>query len=307
MDIWEKINAAQRMQEYIHQNINETISLEGICRASMYSKWHSFRIFKEIFNKTPFEYVRALRLTNAARDIKNDSCANILSVAMNAGFGSHEGFTKAFHSYFGVNPSKYRDNLPMRYMYFEPSPILHYYLQLNLKERIEMAENKRTVTVTVVEKPARKLLLMRGITATDYFSLCAEIGCDKWEALEEKPITGAIDKGAYVELPPSWITPGTSKAALGVEVPAGYDSEIPEGFEVIDLPSFLYMWFQGAPYEDENWFGYAHEEMSRAIANYNPGLYGYEFAKDSAPHFQYGTSAATGVREMIPVRRLTEK
>lgn len=63
MDIWEKINAAQRMQDYIHQHLDEDITLEDICAASMYSKWHSFRIFKEMFNKTPFEYIRALRLT----------------------------------------------------------------------------------------------------------------------------------------------------------------------------------------------------------------------------------------------------
>jgi hypothetical protein len=64
------------------------------------------------------------------------------------------------------------------------------------------------------------------------------------------------------------------------------------------------MWFQGAPYEDEEWYGHAHEEMDRAIANYKPELYGYGFACDEAPRFYYGAGAATGVREMIPVRRL---
>lgn len=71
MDIWEKINAAQRMQDYIHQHIDEDISLVDICKAAWYSKWHSFQIFKEFFDKTPFEYIRALRLTNAAHNIKS--------------------------------------------------------------------------------------------------------------------------------------------------------------------------------------------------------------------------------------------
>lgn len=147
MDTWEKLRVAQRMQDYIHQHISENITLEDICEAAMYSKWHSFRIFKEVFHKTPFEYIRAMRLTKAARDIKNDFATNILDVAMNNGFASHEGFSKAFHSYFGVNPNKYRYDTPRRYMYFDPSPILHYYLLLNSRERIEMAENQRTVTV----------------------------------------------------------------------------------------------------------------------------------------------------------------
>ena len=305
MDIWEKVNAAQRMQDYIHQHLDENIALEEICRAASYSKWHSFRIFKEIFHKTPFEYIRALRLTNAARNIKNDSGVNILDIAMNNGFDSHEGFTKAFNAYFGVNPGKYRNHNPRRFMYFDPSPILHYYLLLNSKEYVNMAENQRTVTVTVVEKPACKLILKRGITSTDYFSYCAEIGCDAWEILETVP--EALDKAVFLELPPDLIRPGTSKAACALEVPVDFNAEIPEGFEIIDLPSHFYMWFNGAPYEDENWYGYAHEELGRAISNYKPELYGYEFAEDSAPHFHYGTSAATGCKEMIPVRRLAKK
>jgi hypothetical protein len=230
---------------------------------------------------------------------------NILDVALNTGFASHEGFSKAFHAYFGVNPSKYRNHVPRRYMYFEPSPILRYYLLLNSKEHINMAEKQRTVTVTVVEKPDCKLILKRGIKSTDYFSYCEEIGCGTWEVLETIPETlGGIP---FLELPPHMITPGTSKAACGVEVPADFNGKIPEGFEIVELPSFFYMWFNGAPYEDENMFGDAHEEMARTIAGYKPELYGYEFAEDSAPHFHYGTSAANGCKEMIPVRRLPKK
>lgn len=305
MDIWEKLNAVQRMQDYIHQHLDEDIALEDICKVSMYSKWHSFRIFKEVFNKTPFEYIRALRLTNAARNIKNDSDANVLDIAVDAGFASHEGFTKAFHRYFGVNPGKYRDHIPRRFMYFEPSSILRYHLLLNSKEYIEMSENQRTVTVTIIEKPTCKLILKRGITSTGYFEFDAEMGCDTFEILETVP--NALEKVVFLELPPNMITPGTSKAAAALEVPFDFNGEIPEGFEMIDLPSHLYMWFNGAPYEDESMFGVAHEELYRAIANYKPELYGYEYAKDSAPIFNYFASAVNGVRQMIPVRRLPTK
>lgn len=308
MERWEKLYAGKRMQDYIHLHIDEKISLEDISKAAMYSKWYSFRIFKEVFNKTPFEYIRALRLTNAARNIKDNTDLSILSVAVDAGFDSHEGFTKAFNQYFGVNPGRYRQDLPRRYKYFVPSPI-------NSKEHIEMSENQRIVTVTIVEKPACKLILSRGVKARNYFELCQEIGCDKTELLEEMaksvlgyaygtktinhiyPSHSASNMGrvSYVNLP------GTSGAAFALEVPIDYDLDIPEGFDLLDLPPFLYMCFQGEPYEDENWFGCAHEELARAIANYKPDLYGYEYAKDRAPHFMYGTSATTGCREMIPV------
>jgi hypothetical protein len=190
-------------------------------------------------------------------------------------------------------------------MYADSSPILQYYLLFNSEEHKEMAESKRTVTVTVVEKPVCKLILKRGIKSADYFAYCEEIGSDPWEILDA--VANTLDKSVYLELPESMIMPGTSKAACGVEVSADFCGEIPEGFEIIDLPAFLYMWFQGAPYEDDHWFGAAHEEMARAVANYKPELYGYEFAEDCAPHFHYGTSAASGCREVIPVRRLGTK
>lgn len=305
IDIGEKIKAAQRMQDYIHQNINGDISLEDICGASMYSKWHSFRIFKEAFGKTPFEYIRALRLTNAAHIIKNDSGAKILDVAVDAGFDTHEGFTKAFRRYFGINPEKYRGHNPRRFMYFNPLPIIRYRLLLNSKEYIEMAENQRTVTVTIVEKPACRLILKRGIKSAGYFEFCEEMGCDTFEILET--VARALESVAFLELPECMIKPGTSKAAAALEVPADFDGEIPEGFEMLDIPAQFYMWFNGAPYEDENMYGVAHEELYRAIAGYKPELYGYEYAKDAAPVFHYGASAASGVKQMIPVRRLPKK
>lgn len=44
-----------------------------------------------------------------------------------------------------------------------------------------MANNKvsQIVTVSVVERPARKLIFLR-YNATDYFSACEEVGCE-WE------------------------------------------------------------------------------------------------------------------------------
>lgn len=45
---------------------------------------------------------------------------------------------------------------------------------------MEKEKVSKVVTVTVVERPARKLIFLRHITATDYFSACEEAGCE-WE------------------------------------------------------------------------------------------------------------------------------
>jgi hypothetical protein len=168
-----------------------------------------------------------------------------------------------------------------------------------------MTEPQRTVTVTVIEKPDCKLILKRGITSQNYFEYSAEIGCDAFETLNS--IFPTLDKVAFIDLPPCLIKPNTSLVAAAVEVPADYSGEIPEGFEIIDLPSHLYMCFNGTPYDDENWYGQAHEELYKAIENYKPELYGFKYAKDEAPIFNHLASVENGVRQIIPVRKIISR
>jgi hypothetical protein len=168
-----------------------------------------------------------------------------------------------------------------------------------------MTDAQRTVTVTVIEKPDCKLILKRGIAAKNYFEYSAEIGCDAFETL--KTVSPTLDKVACVDLPLCLIKPNTSLVAAAVEVSADYSGEIPEGFEIIDLPAHLYMCFNGAPYDDENWCGKAHQELYKAIDNYKPELYGYEYIKDEAPVFNHFASAENGVRQIIPVRKIISR
>lgn len=301
MDNHERIKAVQRMQEYINDNINERIVMDQLCKAAGYSKWHSIRIFKDLTGKTPFEYIRELRLTQAARNIRDNSHVNIMEIALDTGYESHEGFLKAFSLFFGVNPKEY-SNTKQPLNYFSPTPIIHYYLLLKSKENMNMRKETRVVTATIIEKPACKLVLLRGIKSTDYFSYCEEMGCDIWGVLESIP--EAIDKVAFVELPPTMITGGTGRVACAVEVPTDFNSSVPIDCSIIDIPEHKAIWFQGAPYEEENWFGEAHSEMNQAVKNYKPELHGLTFASDTYPIFHYGTSAETGCREVVPVRNL---
>ena len=41
----------------------------------------------------------------------------------------------------------------------------------------------RNVFIQLIEKPARKVILKRGIKANDYWSYCNEVGCDVWGLL----------------------------------------------------------------------------------------------------------------------------
>ena len=263
MESWQKVVAVQRMQDFIEQNIRETITLQKLACAAQYSPWHSARIFKELTGKTPFEYIRSLRLSRAAIELR-DLDVRIIDVALDFVFDSHEGFTRAFSKQFGIAPRKYCKETPPIKL-FMPNRIRDYY-RIKQKGENDMDEKTtgRTIFVQVIERPARKMILRRGIKATHYFEYCEEVGCDVWGILSS--IKEAIYEPIGMWLPRNMIIPGTSEYAQGVELPADYSGAVPEGFELIDLPPCKMMIFQGQPYEDDK-FESAISELWDVIKN----------------------------------------
>lgn len=303
MDSWEKINAVQRMQDYIDEHMTEYISLRMLADVAGYSPWYSAKIFKELLGKTPFEYIRALRLSKAALRLRDDN-AKVIDVAFDFVFDSHEGFTRAFSKQFGMTPQDYSKKTPPLKL-FIPNRIRDYYLTLQKGEK-KMAENlkPKTVFVQVVERPARKLILKRGINAKHYFEYCEEVGCDIWGILSS--IKEAIYEPIGMWLPDNMRKPGTSVYAQGVEVPADYKGEVPEGFDIIDLPPCKMMVFQGEPYDEED-FQEAIEELEDVIKDYKPEIYGFKWADEDAPRFQLEPMGYRGYIEARPVRQINVK
>ena len=66
----EQILAVQRMQEYIEAHLSEEITLAGLAQASLFSPWHSYRLFRAHLGLTPAEYVRRLRLPRSAMRLR---------------------------------------------------------------------------------------------------------------------------------------------------------------------------------------------------------------------------------------------
>jgi len=302
VDRWDVVDGVQRVQDYIEAHIQDPITLSELARAAGYSQWHAARVFKELTGKAPFEYVRALRLTKAALLLRDEQ-PKIVDVAFDFVFASHEGFTRAFSRQFGVSPVDYRRN-PKQIRLFMPDRARDRYLKLQ-KGEIEMAadEAAKTVFVQVVERPARKVILKRGVKATHYFEYCGEVGCDVWDALSH--IREAMYEPIGMWLPNGMIKPGTSAYVQGVEVPADYSGEVPDGFELMDLPSCKVMVFQGEPYDDSR-FQEAIGEVWEVMKRYNPEVYGFEWADEDAPRFQLAPMGYRGYIEARPVRQITQ-
>jgi len=167
---------------------------------------------------------------------------------------------------------------------------------MNFKERT--MEILKTVFVQVVEKPARKVLIKRGVKAADYFAYCEEVGCDVWGLL--KSINSISGEPVCLWLPKSYILKGTSEYVQGVELPLNYDGIIPSGFDVIELSASKYLMFQGEPFEEAN-YGEAIEQVWESIKKYNPANIGYTW-DDTNPRIQLEPIGTRGYIELLPVK-----
>jgi len=297
----DKIAAVSRMQAYIAARLDEEITLEALGRAAGYSKFHAARMFRELTGQTPFAYIRALRLTRAAQALR-DSGGKVIDVALDHQFDSHDGFSRAFARQFDITPQKYqRETPPVRY--FVPYPVTHPYIY-DAEEHTTMTNEKvpRTVTATPVKRPARKLILLRAKQTKDgdYFAFCEEMGCE-WEGLLDS-IPEKFDAPALLTLPPNLVKPGTSNTAAGVEVPRDYAKPLPAGYDMIDLPPCTMLYFIGAPYENEDDFCVAIKIAAAAMEAYDPAPFGWEFALELAPRFNFGSSAAGGAKLAAPLK-----
>jgi AraC family transcriptional regulator len=301
MERWEKINAVQRMQDYIAENVMEPITLHQLARVAGYSPWHSGRIFRELTGKTLFEYIRKYRLSQAAVKLRDED-QKIIDVAFDFVFDSHEGFTRAFSKQFGMTPNYYSQNTPPIQL-FLPHRIREYYLTLQKGENIMSKKPNDTVFVQVVDRPARKLIVKWGREATNYFEYCDEVGCDVWGVLTS--IKEAIYEPIGMWMPENLRKKGASKYVQGVEVPDNYNGEVPGGFDIIDLPPCKVMIFQGEPYEDEK-FEEAIGSLWEVMKKYNPELYGFKWVDEDAPRFQLEPRGYRGYIEGRPVREISK-
>ena len=287
------IEAVQKMQDYITLHLDTRITMADLARVAQYSPWYSYRLFVDLLHMTPAVYIRRLRLSQSALRLRDEKI-NIIDVAFDTGFESVDGYQRAFYKEFGCNPYEY-SVCPTPIYLFKPYGIKY----AQRKEKKDMSEVK-SVFLNVVEKPQRKVIIKRGIEVANYFNYCEEVGCDVWGLLcSIKSISG---EPVCLWLPENYIKPGTSEYVQGVEVAMDYSGEVPDGFDVIELPKSKYIKFQGEPFEEEN-FGEAIQQVWDAIKKYNPESIGYTW-DDRNPRIQLEPIGTRGYIELHPVKSI---
>ena len=93
----------QASLDYIDDNVREKLNVAALAEAAGYSAFHFSRIFKEAAGISVMAYVTRRKLDFAAHDLSRGG--KVIDAAMEYGFETHAGFTKAFVSRFGFPPS----------------------------------------------------------------------------------------------------------------------------------------------------------------------------------------------------------
>lgn len=285
--------AVQAMQDYIEAHVSGTITPGVLARITGYSPWYASRLFQQFLNMTPADYIRRLKLSKSALRLRDEN-VRVIDAAFDVGFESVDGYQRAFYREFGCNPREYALN---------PVPIYLFYpfgVKYKRPDKEIHMNNVKTVFVQALEKPARKVLIKRGVKAADYFAYCDEVGCDVWGLLlSMKSLCG---EPVSLWLPQQYIKPGTSEYVQGVEVPLDYDGTVPEGFDVIQLPAAAYLMFRGEPFEEEA-FSEAIEQVWDAVKKYDPMVTGYAWDA-SNPRIQLEPRGQRGYIELMPVKKI---
>ena len=101
------MNPVKKALWFIESHFATDITLEDIANIGGASRFHMSRAFGAATGHSVMRYVRGRRLSEAARSLSNGA-PDILAVALDAGYGSHEAFTRAFRDQFGLTPETIR-------------------------------------------------------------------------------------------------------------------------------------------------------------------------------------------------------
>lgn len=153
-----------RVLAWMQARLHEPMPLTTLAEVAGFSPFHFHRIFRGMVGESVQQHVRRLRLERAAGKLKSTP-ASVLDIALDAGYESHEAFTRAFGRQFGCTPSAFRDaqreSTPPKPANFKPMEYPSEELQVELRRL-----------------PARMLLCLRHVGPYDQVGSTWERLCD---------------------------------------------------------------------------------------------------------------------------------
>jgi AraC family transcriptional regulator len=96
-----------RVLVHIQEHLDQPLALEELARLACLSPYHFHHVFTGMTGESLAGHIRRLRLERAAGRLKLDTTP-VVEIAFEAGYETHESFTRAFHAAFGMSPARFR-------------------------------------------------------------------------------------------------------------------------------------------------------------------------------------------------------
>ena len=264
---------------------DEALTLRFLSRRLGYSEFYTTRKFKEITGMQFRDYLRHRKLAFALKEIR-DSEKNILDIAFNYGFSSHEAFTRAFKGAYGITPSEYRKTPKPVVLRTKINPFDRYFLGFGEIGMMKSTDDIKTYFVSI---PAHKFLHIKNyesngywdfwqkqnlIPGQDYETICGLLDSIKGKLDDDggsESNSGGGQIMAYINDPEGrlcdWGIPRTE--CYGVRLPFDYKGEVPPQMLMLDVPEAEYIVFEHGPFNYEQENRSVEEKIERAMATFD--------------------------------------
>jgi AraC family transcriptional regulator len=162
--------AVVRALKRIVASLDDALDLSALAREVALSPFHFHRIFRGMLGETPLEMHRRLRLERAADQLCLSERA-VTAIAFDAGYETHEAFTRAFRGHYGVPPSEFRERAFQAAAACHGGPAtelatrsgLHFRKGHVVLAALNLPSGATTMEVIIETLPARRLATVRHI------------------------------------------------------------------------------------------------------------------------------------------------
>jgi AraC family transcriptional regulator len=163
-----------RVLVHIQNHLDGPLPLDELAAVSRFSPFHFHRIFRGLVGESVKEHVRRLRLERAAHRLRFTG-QPVTEIAFDAGYQTHESFTRAFRAMFRESPAEFRKH--RRAVAYGPAPSgVHFVTGGTLDDFRPARRAAPPPEVRVEELPAMRVAFLRHVGPYD------EVGA-AWERL----------------------------------------------------------------------------------------------------------------------------